>query len=201
MVVFIWCRTHLDYLAFGRLRIRFCVQRVQFVIIVAHLLFSILMIFPFRLVNVVYVIPYTSLFFINMAVFLRFHVMFYWLFFHGWFCRHVLAGSKRHSLHAVELSQRSGKPCANCVDPSGPQQWEPDYRFWASRSCGPAGWLAMLLKKAGDVETNPGPTTIRKQVWICNICHRQIQVRKHISVRCNSIEHWVHLRCAGIRLA
>ena len=26
------------------------------------------------------------------------------------------SGSKRHSLHAVELSQRSGKPCANCVD-------------------------------------------------------------------------------------
>ena len=31
--------------------------------------------------------------------------------------------SKRHSLHAVELSQRSGKPCANCVDPSYFQQW------------------------------------------------------------------------------
>ena len=25
--------------------------------------------------------------------------------------------------------------------------------FWA---CGPAGWLALLLIKAGDVETNPG---------------------------------------------
>ena len=73
--------------------------------------------------------------------------------------------------------------------------------FWASRPCGPAGWLAMLLIKAGDVETNPGPTTTRKQVWICDICHRQIQVRKQISIRCNRIEHWVHLRCAGIRLA
>ena len=38
-------------------------------------------------------------------------------------------GSKRHSLHAVELSQRSGKPCINCVDPSRPQQWGPDYRL------------------------------------------------------------------------
>ena len=28
--------------------------------------------------------------------------------------------SKRHGLHAVELSQRSGKPCANCVDPTRP---------------------------------------------------------------------------------
>ena len=37
--------------------------------------------------------------------------------------------SKRHNLHAVDLSQRSGKPCANCVDPSRPQQWGPGYRF------------------------------------------------------------------------
>ena len=73
--------------------------------------------------------------------------------------------------------------------------------LWASRPCGPAGWLAMILIKAGDVETNPGPTTTRKQVWICDICHRQIQVRKQISIRYNRNEHWVHPRCAGIRLA
>ena len=30
--------------------------------------------------------------------------------------------SKRHRLHAVEVSQRSGKPCANFVDPTRPQQ-------------------------------------------------------------------------------
>ena len=107
----------------------------------------------------------------------------------------------RHSLHAVELSQWCGKPCANCVCPSRPHQWGPDCRFWASWPCRPAGWLAMLFIKAGNVETNPGPTTTRKQVWICDICHRQIQVRKEISIRCNRIEHWVHLRCASIRLA
>ena len=28
--------------------------------------------------------------------------------------------------------------------------------FWACQPCGPAGWLALLLTKAGDVETNPG---------------------------------------------
>ena len=72
---------------------------------------------------------------------------------------------------------------------------------WASWPCGPAGWLVMLLIKAGDVETNPSPTTTRKQVWICNICHGQIQFRKQISIRCNRIEHWVPLRCAGIHLA
>ena len=85
--------------------------------------------------------------------------------------------------------------CANCVKPP---------RFtvlFACRPCGPAGWLALLLTKAGDVETNPGPTTLDKKVWICDICHKQIHVRKQISIRCNRIEHWVHLRCAGIRQA
>ena len=69
--------------------------------------------------------------------------------------------------------------CANCVQPSRPQQWGPDLPFfWACRPCGPTGWLALLLTKAGDVETNPGPTTLNKKVWICDICHKQIHVRK-----------------------
>ena len=73
--------------------------------------------------------------------------------------------------------------------------------FLACRPCRPAGWLALLLTKAGDVETNSGPTTLNKKAWICDICHKQIHVRKQISIRCNRIEHWVHLRCAGIRQA
>ena len=48
---------------------------------------------------------------------------------------------------------------------------------------------AILLINAGDVETNPGPTTARKQVWICDICHLEIKIRKQISIRCNRIEH------------
>ena len=71
----------------------------------------------------------------------------------------------------------------------------------ASRPCGPAGWPALLLLKAGDVWTNLGPTTTHKQIWICDICHKQIHGWKQISIRCNMMEHWVHLRCAGIRLA
>ena len=63
------------------------------------------------------------------------------------------------------------------------------------------GWLALFLTNAGDVETNPGPTTSQKRVWICDIGYKQIHVRKQISLRCNRIEHWVHLRCAGIRQA
>ena len=73
--------------------------------------------------------------------------------------------------------------------------------FRASWPCRPAGWLALLLTKAGDVETNPGPTTSNKRVWICDICYKQIQVRMQISIRCNRIEHWLHLRCTGIRQA
>ena len=55
--------------------------------------------------------------------------------------------------------------------------------FWASRPCGPDGWLALLLIKAGDVKTNQGPPTTHKQVWICDICHKQIHRRKQISIR------------------
>ena len=76
--------------------------------------------------------------------------------------------------------------------------------FWPCRPCRPcrpAGWLALLLTKAGDVATKPGPTTLNKKVWICDICHKQIHVRMQISIRCNRIEHLVHLRCACIRQA
>ena len=43
--------------------------------------------------------------------------------------------------------------------------------FFASRPCGPARWLVLLLTKAVDVETNPGLTTLNK-VWICDICYK-----------------------------
>ena len=85
--------------------------------------------------------------------------------------------------------------------PPAPSNGGPITVFWASRPCGPAGWLAMLLIKADDLETNPGLTTTPKQVWICDISHRKIQVRKQIWIRCNRIEHWVHLRCVCIRLS
>ena len=81
--------------------------------------------------------------------------------------------------------------CANCVEPPRPQQGGPDLSFFLA--CGPAGWLALLLTKAGDVVTNPGPTTLNKKVWICDICHKQIHARKQISIRCNRIEHWGYM--------
>ena len=71
--------------------------------------------------------------------------------------------------------------------------------FWASRPHELAVWLAQLLTKAGDVETNPGPTST--QVWICDVCKKIIHTRKQTSIRCNKTQHWVHLRCAGIQIA
>ena len=101
-------------------------------------------------------------------------------------------GSKRHSLQAVELSQRLQPTVQIVSKPPAPV-------FLTGRPCGSTGRLALLLIKAGDVGRNPGPTTTHKQVWICDICHKQIYRRNQISIRCNRIEHWVHLRCAGIR--
>ena len=102
-------------------------------------------------------------------------------------------GSKRHSLQALELSQWFQAAVQIVSNLPAPSNGGPIYRFLSCRPRGPAGWLALLLTKAGDVETNPGPTTLNKKVWICDICHKQIPVRKQISIRCNRIEHWVHL--------
>ena len=62
------------------------------------------------------------------------------------------------------------------------QQWGLDLPFLGggSQPCGTAGWLALLLRKAGDVETNPGPTSSHRRVWIRKFCNKQIHVRKQI---------------------
>ena len=64
--------------------------------------------------------------------------------------------SERCSLHAVAL-----------LDPIWIDKWHqlfpahwkvgPAPVFWASRQLEPAEWLALLILKAGDVESNPGP--------------------------------------------
>ena len=79
--------------------------------------------------------------------------------------------------------------------PPSPSNRGPTYRSLGKPAmrCGPAGWLALLLIKLGDVETNPGPTTRHKQVWISDICYKQIHGMKQIPIRSNRIEHWVHL--------
>ena len=66
--------------------------------------------------------------------------------------------SKRHSLQAAELSQRTQivQIVSNLPVPSNGARLTV---FWACRPCGPTGWLALLLTKAGDVEINPGQIT------------------------------------------
>ena len=89
--------------------------------------------------------------------------------------------------------------CANCVEPSRPQQCGPDIPFLASRPC---GWLALLLTKVGDVETNAGPITqANKSVFAISAINKYMLASKQISIMCNRIEHWVHLRSSGIRHA
>ena len=74
----------------------------------------------------------------------------------------------------------------------------PIYRFLGMPAMRTRWMAGAAAHKSWYVETNPGLTTLNKKVWICDICHKQIHVRKQISIRCNRIEHWVHLRCAGI---
>ena len=106
-------------------------------------------------------------------------------------------GPKEYSLHVVGLLLHIAAQIV--LTPPAPRNGGRFYRFWAGRPSGPVGWLALLLLKAGDVETNPGPKHTRTQVWICDICHREIN-RKQTSLRCNHSEHWVYLRCAHIRV-
>ena len=82
-------------------------------------------------------------------------------------CEKSVEGSKRHIIQVVELSQQLQTAVQIVSKP--PARFSV---FWASQPGGPAGWLALLLIKAGDVERNPGPTTTHKH--ICDICHKQI---------------------------
>ena len=84
---------------------------------------------------------------------------------------------QRPSLQSVELSQRLQTAVHIVSKPSAPSNGVPIYRF--------GGKPAMRTRwRAGAAphknETNPGPTTTHKQVWICDICHKQIHGRKHV---------------------
>ena len=64
--------------------------------------------------------------------------------------------------------------------------------------------LRTILKIDSQLGKNASQTAMRTRliralVWICDICHREIN-RKQTLLRCNHSEHWVHLRCAHIRV-
>ena len=92
--------------------------------------------------------------------------------------------------------------CTNCVYTiPTPRDGGQIPFFLASRPSLPAAWLALLLAKAGDVESNPDPTTHTNKhtsvIWICDLCYKQINT-KQTSIRCNHT-HWVHLKCTHIQ--
>ena len=64
--------------------------------------------------------------------------------------------------------------CTNCVNTTLPPDMGAQFRFRPSHL---AAWLAVLLTKAGDVESNPGPTTHTNKhapvIWTCDLCHKQ----------------------------
>ena len=99
------------------------------------------------------------------------------------------------SLQAVELSQWTQAAVQIVSKLPAPSNGGPIYLFLGMPAMR-TRWMAGVAahKSDVDVETNPGPTTLNKKVWICDICHKQIHVRKQISIMCNRIEHWVHLR-------
>lgn len=69
----------------------------------------------------------------------------------------------------------------------------PKFIFWAAEQTPPASLLCMLLRRAGDVKTNPGPR------WYCSVCLSEIRPSS-ISVKCNTCLGWCHLRpCSTLR--
>ena len=77
----------------------------------------------------------------------------------------ITRGSKRHNLQAVELLQPTQAAVQIVSNLPAPSNGGPiNCFFLACRLYGSAGWLALLLTEADDVETNPGPTTLNKKV-------------------------------------
>ena len=106
---------------------------------------------------------------------------------------------RRHILHEAGLLQTYAQIVSTQYLP--PEMAARLQFFGASRPSLPAVWLALLLTKVGDVESNPGPTTHTNKhtpvIWICDLCHKQIN-KKQTTIRCNHI-HWVHLKCTHIQ--
>ena len=96
----------------------------------------------------------------------------------------------------VELSQWSGKHIVST--PPAPSNGCPIYVV-LGKSDMRTHWMTDTTPHKNG--TNPGSTPTRNQVWICDTCHSQINGRKQILIKCNRIEHWVHIRCPYFRPA
>ena len=74
-------------------------------------------------------------------------------------------GLKRYSLHEVGLLQTSTQMSMASL----PLEMGARFRFMGEPAAS-YHRLGLLLTKAGDVESNPGPTTL--VIWICHFCHK-----------------------------
>ena len=92
--------------------------------------------------------------------------------------------------------------CANCVEPSRPQQWGPDLPFFghAGHSDPLNGWRCCSQKRVMSRPIQVRQLQTRKSGFVISAINKYMS-ESRLSIRCNRIEHWVHLRCAGIRQA
>ena len=97
-----------------------------------------------------------------------------------------LADSKRHSLQAVDKLL-----CKWCRTLPLPAMVTRYTVFLAGAAPHKSGWCRYQSRFNNSI----------KRVLICDICYKQIHVRKQISIMCNRIEHWGHLRSSSIRQA
>ena len=72
-------------------------------------------------------------------------------------------GSKRQSLQAVKLSQRTQAAVQIVSNLPAPSNGDPIYRFLGMPVMRTRWMAGAAAHKAGDVETNPDPTTLIKQ--------------------------------------
>ena len=56
----------------------------------------------------------------------------------------------------------------------------------------PGGWLIALLLLSGDIESNPGPPTIKDP---CGICSKSC---KNHAIQCDFCNSWIHKKCSHI---
>ena len=91
--------------------------------------------------------------------------------------------------------------CKMCQNPRS-QQWGVRFTFLVGKPAIQTRCMAGTVPhKSGRCRDKSMADNNTKHVWISDICGIQSHGKKHISIRCNRIEHWLYLRCAGIRLA
>ena len=84
--------------------------------------------------------------------------------------------------------------CANGIENPCSQLWDPIYRFGAIRQCGPPGWMPVHLLKNRPYRDKSKCDNLIKTSLDLQYRPQKMYDRKPISMRCNGIEHWVHLR-------